>query len=374
MIKLKKNILLQNNKQKIVNKNILVRVDYNIDLKNKNFEDLYRIKESIPTIKFLLKNKANRIILITHIGRPKNKNDRKNLSTQNLIPLLKKFLPQVEYYKWHRGLEIPNKKLLILENIRFFKEEEQNDKKFALQLSKLGDIFINEAFSVSHRKHSSIYQLKKILPTLYGFNFQKEIENLNKVLKIKRGLCLIIGGLKIETKLPLIKKFLTKAETIILVGGIANTFLKAKGFNVGQSIIDKNYLNEARKISSSKILLPFDFVTNKNKEIYLGKIEKDEIIYDVGQQSIEYFKSEIKKAKCIVWNGPLGWIEDKKYFRGSKLMAKFLASINNIKFAGGGETLSVINKLKLNNKFNFLSTGGGAMIYYLAYKKLPIFD
>ena len=120
--------------------------------------------------------------------------------------------------------------------------------------------------------------------------------------------------------------------------------------------------------------MPFDFVTNKNKQVYLGKIEKDEIIYDVGPQSIECFKSEIKKTKCVVWNGPLGWIENKKYFKGSKLMAEFLATINAIKFAGGGETLSIINKLKLNNKFNFLSTGGGAMIYYLAYEKLPIFN
>ncbi|GIW66147.1 MAG: phosphoglycerate kinase [Candidatus Parcubacteria bacterium] len=374
MIDLDKKLLLEFNKDKIKDNNILVRVDYNINLKKRGFEDLYRLQQSLKTINFLLKNKAKKIILITHLGRPKNKKDKSNLTTKKLVPFLKKLLGNINYFYWQPGLTNPNKRLIILENIRFFDEELKNDKKFAYQLSKLGDIFVNEAFSVSHRKHASVYQLSKLMPTFYGFNFQKEIENLNKILKVKRGLCLIIGGLKTETKLLLIKNFLSKAQTIILVGAIANTFLRSKGFDVGKSFVDYNYLNKIKKISNPKILLPFDFVTNKRDKVYLGEIMKNEIIYDVGIDSLKYFETEIKKAKYIIWNGPLGWIENKKYFKGSKLMAQFLAQTKAFKIVGGGETLSIINKLKLNKKFNFISTGGGAMIYYLAYENLPIFN
>lgn len=372
MINLNKLQLLRLNKNKIKNKRIIVRVDYNIELKNKKFEDRYRIEKSLPTIKFLLTHQAKQIILITHLGRPKNNKD-KNLSTKKILPLLKKYFKEVNYYYWQPGKPISNHQLIILENIRFFKEEENNDEKFAYQLSKIGDIFVNEAFSVSHRRHSSVYQLQKFLPTLYGFNFENEIKNLNKAFKIKRGVGVIIGGIKIETKLDLIKNFSKKAELIILVGAIANTFLKAKNFEVGKSIIDQEKINDVRQLSSNKIIIPFDFQTNKGYR-HLGEIKKDEIIYDIGQESIHSFIDSLKNCQLIIWNGPLGWIENKKYSLGSKSFARALAKLKAYKIIGGGETLSVVHSLNLENKFNFISTGGGAMLYYLAFENLPIFE
>ncbi|MCS7183728.1 MAG: phosphoglycerate kinase [Patescibacteria group bacterium] len=372
MINLKNKYLLRLNGNKIRNKRVLIRVDYNINLKNKNFEDIYRIKQSLSTINFLIKNKAKQIILITHLGRPKNKND-KNLSTKKILPFLKKYLPQIKYYFWQPSFKLPFNHIILLENIRFFKEEEKNDYDFALSLSKLGDIFVNEAFSVSHRQHSSVYQLKKFLLTYYGLNFEKEIENLNYVLKKDKGVGLVIGGIKSETKIPLIRNFLKKADVIILGGGIVNTFLQAKNFEVGQSIIDRDYLREFKKIKSNKIIIPFDFQTNKGYR-YLGEINPDEIIYDIGPESIKEFINNLKMVDLIVWNGPLGWIENKKYFQGSKLFVQLLSKLKKYKIAGGGETLTIINSLKLNKNFNFLSTGGGAMLYYLAYQKLPVFE
>lgn len=368
MIKFEKENLLRLNKNKIKDKRVIVRVDYNLDEQNKN---VYRIERSLKTINFLKENNAKQIILVTHLGRPKNK--EKKFSTQKLIPIIKKFLKEINYFYWKPGELLPNKRMIILENIRFFKEEENNNEKFAYYLSRLGEVFVNEAFSVSHRKHSSIHKITKFLPTFYGFNFEKEIKTLNKVIKIKKGLGIIIGGIKIETKLDLIKKFIKKADLIILVGGIANTYLKAKNFEVGKSIIDKNEINKVKKIKSNKILLPFDFQTNIEHK-YLGEINKNEIIYDIGQESIKVFIDSLKKCKIIIWNGPLGWIENKKYFLGSQLFAESLAKLKAYKIVGGEETLSIIYSLNLEKSFNFISTGGGAMLYYLAHQSLPIFE
>lgn len=374
MIKLKDKVLLKNNQEKIKDKKILVRVDYNIEIKNGKVLDDYRIKESLATINFLERNKAKQIILITHFGRPKNR--ERKFSTINLLPILKKFFKDIDYFYWKPGLNLPEKKFLILENIRFFKEEEKNDNKFAFELSKLADIFVNEAFSVSHRKHASLHKISKFLPTYFGFNFEKEIKKLNLVfdyLRKNKNVGIVIGGIKFETKIELIKNFLKKANLIILVGGIANTFLKGKEFEIGNSLFDKDYLTFARNLYTSKILLPFDFITNKGKR-YLGEIQKNETIYDIGKESIDVFLEEIKKLDLLVWNGPLGKIEEKKYKTGTIYFSKGLLKIKNKKIIGGGETLSIANKIFKNDKNTFISTGGGAMLYYLAKENLPIFE
>jgi len=374
MIKLDKSLLLSKNKNKIKDKKVLVRVDYNVEIKNGKILDDYRIKESLKTIKFLKENKAKQIILITHFGRPKNQ--EKICSTKNLIPFLKKYIKNIEYFYWKPGLSLPNNQIVLLENIRFFEEEEKNDYKFAKELSKLGDIYVNEAFSVSHRKHASLHRISKILPTYFGFNFEKEINNLNLVfeyIKKKKEVGVVIGGAKIETKIEVIEKYIKKAEIIILVGGIANTFLKGKGFNIGNSLYDEEYLNYVKKIYSPKILLPFDFIT-QNGHKYLGEIQKDDVVYDIGEESIKIFLNELKRMKLVVWNGPLGKIEEKKYEKGSLEFAKGLIKMKNKKIIGGGETLAIANKVVKKDKNTFISTGGGAMLYYLANEKLPIFD
>ena len=374
MIILKDKSLLRKNPDKIKNKKVIVRVDYNVEITNNKIQDDYRIKESLETIKFLIKNRAKQIILITHLGRPKEREPK--YSTKKLIPYLRKFIKNIEFFDWQPGLDLPEKPIILLENIRFFKEEEKNDLRFAQKLSKLGDIFVNEGFSVSHRKHASVYGISKFLPIYFGFNFEKEIKNLNLVfeyIKKKKSIGVVIGGAKFETKIKLIEKFLKKADVIILVGGIANTLLKAKGFEVGKSLIDEEYLDYVSKIYSAKLLLPFDFIT-QNGHRYLGEIKKDDIIYDIGKESINIFIEELKRGDLVIWNGPLGKIEEKKYSKGTIDFARSLLKLKNKKIIGGGETLIIANKIFKNDENTFISTGGGAMLYYLAYENLPIFD
>lgn len=370
MIRLKKDNLLRYNKEEIKGKNILVRVDYNVDVEKGKIIDDYRIKRSFNTIKFLEKSGAKRIILISHFGRPKG--FEKKYSLENIFKYLKNRLKDIGFFKWKPGLKINiDKKIILLENIRFFEGEEKNDDNFAKELSKLGDIFVNDGFSVSHRKHASVYGIKKYLRTFYGLNFENEIENLNKIF-MEKNLGIIICGIKTETKIGVIKNFLNRAKLIILGGGIANTFLKAKGFEIGNSIYDKNYLNELRKIKTNKILFPFDFITDKGYR-FLGEIEKNEKILDIGEKSIDVFINELKNLETVVWNGPFGKIEEKKYRKGTEKFIKKFVKLKVKKIVGGGDTLKIINKLKFDKKFDFISTGGGAMLEYLAKGTLPIF-
>jgi len=408
MIKLKKEKLLRFNQDKIKDKDVLVRVDFNVDFVKGKILDKYRILSIKETINFL--KTAKRVILISHFGDPPSLinmdserintdkfihglNGSKADNTDNINPYksvqnpyksvnkysLKKILPLIE-----KLLEIkigflknlnskPKEKFNLLENIRLFKGEKECDLNFAKKLSSLGEVSVFEAFSVAHRKHASVYLLPKILPTYYGFNFEKEINLLNKVLKNLNSSVLVLGGAKISTKLPLIKKFLNKARLIILGGGLANTFLKAKGFEIGQSLIEEDILEEIKKIYSPKILVPFDFyVLNKNKVFhrFLGEIEKEDKIYDLGEESLEVFFEELKKAKNIVFSGPFGFVEDQRFEKGTFKLLKFLSQLKN-KFVlvGGGDTLAFLEKKKLLKKFK-ISTGGGAMLYYLAEEKL----
>jgi phosphoglycerate kinase len=286
---------------------------------------------------------------------------------------LKKRIKDIGFFEWKPGLKINRKeKVVLLENIRFFKEEEENDENFSKELSKLGDIFVNDGFSVSHRKHASVYGIKKFLPYFYGLNFENEINNLNNVFKAK-SLGIVIGGIKTETKIGVIKNFLNKASLIILGGGIANTFLKAKGFEIGKSVYDEDYLNELRKIYSPKILTPFDFLTN-NGYRFLGEVSEDDIIFDIGEESVKVFIEELRKVKTIVWNGPFGRVEDKRYSKGTEKFLKELVKLKAKKIVGGGDTIKIVNNLRLGKKFDFVSTGGGAMLEYLSKGILAIFD
>jgi phosphoglycerate kinase len=427
MIELKKEKLLRFNQDKIRNKNVLVRVDFNVNFSNGKIFDKYRILSVKETLNFL--KPAKKIVLISHFGDPpslinayserintdnKNKspgyqpditpgyrpdisgrhpgnlsgvnpgNNNQHKSVQNpyksvnkysfkkILPLIEKLLKiKIGFLKDLNSK--PKEKFSLLENIRIFKGEKECDLSFAQKLSSLGEVFIFEAFSVAHRKHSSVYLLPKILPTYYGFNFEQEIMLLNKVLKNINNCALVLGGAKISTKLPLIKKFLNRSRLIILGGGLSNTFLKAKGFEIGKSFIEKDILKEINKIHSPKILVPFDFyVLNKNKiaHRFLGEIQKEDIIYDIGEESLKVFLQELKKEKNIILNGPFGFIENKNFQYGTSKLIKFLSKLKN-KFIliGGGDTLSFLEKIKLLKKFH-ISTGGGAMLYYLATEQL----
>jgi phosphoglycerate kinase len=385
MIELKKEKLLRFNQDKIKNKDVLVRVDFNVDFVKGKILNKYRILSFKETLNFL--KPAKRVILISHFGDPTQTYadftrlpagkagthaENKKYSLKRILPSIEKLLKiKIGFLKDLNSK--PKEKFNLLENIRLFKGEKECDLNFAKKLSSLGEVFIFEAFSVAHRKHSSVYLLPKILPTYYGFNFEKEINLLNKVLKNLNSSALVLGGAKISTKLPLIKKFLNRSRLIVLGGGLANTFLKAKGFEVGQSLIEEDVLEEIKKIYSPKVLVPFDFyVLNKNKIFhrFLGEIEKEDKIYDLGEESLKVFFEELRDAKNIVFSGPFGFVEDQRFEKGTFKLIKFLSQLKN-KFVlvGGGDTLAFLEKKKLLKKFK-ISTGGGAMLYYLAEEKL----
>lgn len=368
MIKLKKNNLLRFNLEKIKNKKVIVRVDYNIDFKDGKVLDKFRIRSSLETLKRL--KKAKSIVLISHFDDPETFDS--NYSFKKVIPELERILKLRLNFLKDFDAEI-KAQFNLLENIRFFKGEKEKSFALAKKLANLGEVYINEAFSVSHRDHTSITLLPKLLPSFYGFRFEKEIKMLNRFLKFK-DVALVLGGAKISTKLPLIKKFLKKAKLIILGGGLANTFLKAQGYEVGESLVEEEILKEIKNFRSEKILTPIDFLTNKGYR-FLGEIKKDEKILDVGIKSLKLFEEELKKRKSIIWNGPLGYTEDKKYQRGTLGLVKTLLRLKNKEILiGGGDTNSFLEQKKLLNKFKNVSTGGGAMLYYLAYENLPCFS
>ena len=400
------------NLKNLKNKTVLVRADFDVPIKqetrNKKQEtkilDDTRLKALLPTIKYLLNKKVKKIILIGHLGRP-NGRVVNNLSLEPIKNYLEKLLKKNTRYKiqFPNKFQVPNSnyKISILENIRFWPEEEKNNKKFAKNLANLADIYVNECFPTSHRKHASIDAIQNYLPSYAGLNLEQEIKNLF-LDKIKRPLVLIIGGAKIETKLPVINNFINKADYILVGGAVANNFFKAKGFEIGKSLVDKEYIKEAKGIlnfqdtrnnfqinsknqrSNKKnyklpityrgLFLPIDVITQDGKIKSLNEIKSTDKILDIGPKTIILFSGIIKSAKTIVWNGPMGYFEDKKFSKGTEKIAENIFKNNKAGIIiGGGETGQVIKKLnKNNNKKNiFISTGGGAMLEFLAGKKLP---
>ncbi|MFH1456612.1 MAG: phosphoglycerate kinase, partial [Patescibacteria group bacterium] len=371
------------------NKSILVRCDFDVPIvkiQNTNnkiqkykISDDTRLKANLETIKYLLNKRVKQIILIGHLGRPNGKVVQ-DLSLLPIKKYLEKILPKAPRYKiqFPNKFQIPNSnyRILMLENIRFFKEEESNNKKFAKKLSKLADIYVNECFSTSHRFHASLDAIQNYLPSYAGLNLEKEIKNLY-LDKIKKPLVLIIGGAKIETKLPVINNFINKADNILLGGAVANNFLKALGFEVGKSLVDKKYLKQAQKIiklKNNKLLLPIDTITQDNKIKLLNKIKSTDRILDIGPKTQLLFNGIIKSAKIIIWNGPMGYFEDKNFKNGTEKIAENIFNNKKAKIIiGGGETIEVIKKYsnKVINGDIFISTGGGAMLEFLAGNSLP---
>jgi len=368
----------------VKNKHVLVRVDFNVPLNHTKISKngLWKIESVLPTLNYLIEKKA-KIILITHLGRPNGKivkNLRLNLIKLKLEKLLKKKvwkLDNVVGKKVQEAVgEMKPADIIMLENIRFYPEEEKNSPKFIKELAKLGDIFVNEAFAVSHRKHASIVGIPKYLPSVVGLLFHKEIKGLDKVLyKPKRPFVVIIGGLKVSTKIKVIEKFLKKADKLLLGSALSDTIFAANGMELGKSFIEKDMFKVVRKLDleNPKLLLPVDFVC-QNLETSLKSInavKKDESVFDVGAKTIELFCESIREAKTIIWNGPLGLIEKKPFDRASEILAKAITQTKAHSIVGGGDTVAFIKKLGLDKKFNYVSTGGGAMLEYLANETLP---
>ena len=365
-------------------KRIFLRVDFNVKFKGNKILDDFKIKVAKKTIDYLL-NYDHKIILATHLGNPKGKEEK--LSTKRLIPFIEKIFKKKVYFGEDViGLKVKEKieklkfgEILLLENLRFYKEEKKNDKNFAKKLKELTDYYVSEAFSVCHRKHSSVYALPKMMKNYYGFRLKEEVEVLSKVLNSsKKPAILILGGAKIATKIPLIKFWQKKASAILLGGALANVFLKAKGFNLGVSLVDEKFFSFAKK-NFSKVILPIDFYALKNKrKIYLtlkdlSKIKDSDFkILDLGKETLDFYEKILKVGETIIWNGPLGLIEDKRFSFGSYKMAEIIKKLNKFSIIGGGETLSIFpsKDIEKNSKI-FYSSGGGAMLEFLASKKLP---
>ena len=374
-------------------KKILLRLDLNVPLKNGNITDTTRIDKILPTIKFLLNNNA-KILILSHVGRPKGKTVDE-LSLRPICDFIKKKINQEiklitkNIKKINSNELFINKaeKIIMFENIRFNKEEEDNDIDFAKHISNLGDIYVNDAFSCSHRAHSSIHKIPKFLPSYSGLQLDSELYALKKLTStIKKPITCIIGGSKISTKINIIKNLISKFNNIVIVGGMANNILKYKGYEIGKSILEKNcselikeifYLSKKKKC---KIFFPEDVVVGKNlddssKVKLLDSVSSDEMILDIGPNTINTIKNIIKTSKTVLWNGPAGYFENLNFAHGSYEIGKEIAKKTEkeeiYSVVGGGDTIKVINQINLFNKYNFVSTAGGAFLEYLEGKNLP---
>ncbi|MDA9752688.1 phosphoglycerate kinase [Candidatus Pelagibacter sp.] len=379
------------NLENLNNQIVLLRLDLNVPILDGKITDTNRIDKIIPTINFLLSKKA-KIIIISHVGRPKGKFKielslkpiRDNLSSQ-VNENIKLEKANIFNLKKDELFKNANEKLIILENIRFYPEEENNNEKFSEHLAKLGDIYVNDAFSCSHRKHASVTSITKFIPSYSGLQINSEVEALKKITtEIKNPITCIIGGSKISTKIDIIKNLIPKFDNIVIVGAMANNILKYKGYNIGASLFEKNSEKIIEEIfseiesNSCRICLPEDVKVGKSLEDdstqkSLNQIENDDMILDVGSKTIQNIKSIIDNSSTILWNGPLGYFENPNFSIGSLEIAKHIGNKQGEIYSviGGGDTVSVVNSMKIKNKFNFVSTAGGAFLEYLEGKNLP---
>lgn len=353
-------------------KRILLRVDFNVPIKNRIVEDDFRIRKALPTIKYL-KQKGAKIILITHLGK----------GGDSLLPVAEVLnkLVKSRFVENILGLEaemavsaMKDGDVLLLENLRNDKGEQSCDKFFAESLAKLGDVYVNESFSVDHREDASIVLLPKLLPSYAGFQLEEEIENLSRSFKKpKRPFLFILGGAKFSTKLPLIKKYLKLADYVFIGGALLNDFLRAEGYEVGDSLVSKENFGIKDLLGNKKIILPEDVVVKDGDELInrsVRDVQHDDFILDVGTKSVKNLAPLIKKAKLILWNGPLGDYEIGGDVATKKVL-KLVANSKAFSIIGGGDTDEIISQMKMEKKFSFMSTGGGATLDFLANGTLP---
>jgi len=337
-------------------KTALLRVDFNVPIEHGRVKDDFRIRKALPTIDFLIRKGAAKIILITHLGKD---------GSQELAPVIESF------FKIHKSSK---SKIEFFENVRKFSGELKNDLVFAKKLSVLGDIYVNDAFSVSHRAHASVVGLPKLMPSYAGLQLEEEVKNLSRTFKKpKHPFLFILGGAKFSTKIPLIKKYLKLADHVFIGGALLNILLKAKGYEIGRSLFEKGNFGVGELLKSNKLILPVDVVVKSGSFLVnrrIDEVQKDEFILDVGNKSVNLLKLYIKNSKLILWNGPLG--KSEVINSGStKGVLKLVAAAKAESIICGGDTVEVISKMKMENKFTFVSTGGGSTLDFLANGTLP---
>jgi phosphoglycerate kinase len=380
----------------VTNKNVIVRVDINVPIVNENIEDDTRIKAVIPTIKYLIENNA-KVILIAHFGRPEGKFDP-SMSLKQILPRLQELLNPIKVNfvddcigeKVSLAVKSTNYgEVILLENLRFYKQETKNDPEFSAFLASLGNLYVNDAFSCSHRSHASITGIPAILKSCAGLQMEVELDNLTNLLENAQSpMMAIVGGAKISTKIDLLNSLSSKAQAIVIGGGMANTFLYAKGYNIGKSLCEKdlkdtvNQILKTAKQNNCEIILPNEvivakeFKTNANYQIKsINSIDENDIILDIAPSFCEDFAKIIIDFKTVVWNGPLGAFEISPFNQGTERIAKIIANLTKnkkiISIAGGGDVVSAINGCNLADDFTYISTAGGAFLEWLEGKELP---
>jgi phosphoglycerate kinase len=374
-------------------KRVLVRVDFNVplDAATGTITDDSRIRASLPTIKYLLEHKA-KVILMSHLGRPKGKPASEfslSLVAERLSKILKKTVvfaadcvgPAVER-------SVANMKvgdILLLENLRFHSQEEAGDDNFAKTLGGLGDVFVNDAFGTSHRAHASIAAITKYLPAVAGLLLEKEINTLGSLLKNPvHPFVAVFGGAKVSDKVGVLKNIMDKVDCLLIGGGMAATFLKARSYEVGTSAVEAESLGIARELfkqaekSHVELVLPIDVMVAEEIDIkasgqlvLVSAIPPNKKIVDIGPKTLDVFRKELEKSRTVFWNGPMGVYEVSQFARGTETLARMLAGLKAKTIVGGGSTAEVIEALGLSDKITFVSTGGGASLEFLGGKQLP---
>ncbi len=380
---------------KFINKTILVRVDFNCPIRNGKILDTTRIDLVLTGLMKLIKAGA-KIILLSHVGRPKGKKiskfSLKPICNYLEIKLAMKvcFISDYDSKKYKEiKRQIKDKKIVIFENLRFDPREEASDPEFAKELSEFGDYYVNDAFSCSHRSHASIEKIPKFIDSYVGFHMEKELKALNDFFETpKKPMLAIIGGSKVSTKIEVLKNLLKKVDHIVLGGAMSNTFLHSKGYYIGNSMFEKDYLNEAKEImdialnENCLIHLPLDcIIADKFEEgefsenCLIDEIPKNKMVLDIGKKTVKKFKNIINLSKTVFWNGPLGAYEIEPFQEGTFQLAKYVAlktKTNELSsISGGGDTISVLNKAKVTSDFNYVSLAGGALLEYLEGRSLP---
>lgn len=376
----------------LTGKRVLVRVDYNVPMNDKGeITDFIRIEASLPTLHYLLDQGAA-VILMAHLGRPKGKvNPKFTLkpvaeALSQLIHRPVQFCPDcVGKDAQDAAAQLRNGDILLLENLRFHPEEEKNDPHFAQELAALGDVYVNDGFGVSHRAHASVEAVTHYLPAVAGFLLEKEIAYLgNAVDKPQRPFAAIIGGAKVADKIAVIRSLIKKADVILIGGGMANTFLAAKGYNLGKSLVEKESLGIAKDLlaeaaaQKTKMLLPVDLImaaSFSNEADHeaedLDALNPDYMALDIGPKTAELYARTLAGMKTIVWNGPMGVFEMPNYAEGTRRVAEAMAASDGITIVGGGDSAAAVKQMGLADKMSHVSTGGGASLEYLEGKVLP---
>ncbi len=370
---------------------VIMRVDFNVPLDKKTGEiaDDTRMKEALPTIKYVLDQGAKKLILMSHLGRPEGK-VVPGLSMNPVAKKISQLLGEdVEKLDDCVGEEVKNKistsskKVILLENLRFHAEEEAGDEKFAKQLASLADVYVNDAFGTAHRAHASTTIIAKFLPSCLGFLMEKEVKYLSSALSPDKPYVVILGGAKVSDKIDVISNLMQKADKILIGGAMAYTFIKSKGEDVGNSRVEADKLDVAKNILQEadskkvKIVLPIDHLVIDSLETPAVKKTVDNIPagflgVDIGPKTIELFKKELSDAKTVLWNGPVGIFEKDDYAKGTQALAECLANLKQATvIVGGGDSASAAKKFKVADKLSHVSTGGGASLEFLEGKALP---